>query len=386
MSGPAELTSEQIRYRETRKVTLVGAIIDLLLGVAKIIVGIIGQSQALIADGIHSLSDLFTDGLVLYAAKHASRGADEDHPYGHGRIETVMTVGLGMALIGVAGGIGWDSIMRMTDPEKLLEPNWLTLVVAGLSILSKEWIYHYTLRVANRIRSNLLRANAWHSRTDAISSIIVFIGIVGTMLGIEYLDAVAALGVAILIGKIGWELAWHSLKELVDTSLEQERVAEIRETIESIPGITGLHMLRTRRMGADALVDVHIQVENPRMSVSEGHQLSDIVRYRIIKDFEEVTDVLVHIDPEDDDEAPDNSKLPARNVLVPQLRAALQSLESASRIESFNLHYLSGEIQVEILLPLDLIHDIKDAAKIRKAYRDKLESVECLGEIDVHFH
>ncbi len=206
------LSQEELRYRETRKVTVVGGVLDFLLGVAKIFVGSINHSQALVVDGVHSLSDLATDFMVLFAAKHASAKADDDHPYGHGRFETVATVALGVALVGVGAGLGYDAGNRLFHPERLLVPGWLSLLVATISIVSKEAVYHYTMRAAKRLRSNLLRANAWHSRSDAISSIIVVIGIAGAMAGLNYLDAIAAVGVAFMIAKIGWDLAWHAVR------------------------------------------------------------------------------------------------------------------------------------------------------------------------------
>ena len=192
MNSATVLTARQQRYNEVKKVTLVGSLVDFLLGGAKILVGGIANSQALVADGVHSLSDLATDFIVLYAAKHSHKEADEDHPYGHGRIETLATVGLGIALIFIALGIGYDSVLRLNDPGMLLKPGMLALAMATVSVISKEWIYHYTVGAARRLRSDMLMANAWHSRSDAISSIVVVIGIAGAMFGYPYLDAVAA--------------------------------------------------------------------------------------------------------------------------------------------------------------------------------------------------
>lgn len=351
------------RYRDIRNITLVGSLVDLLLGVAKIIVGYLAHSQALVADGIHSLSDLLTDFMVLFAAKHASRGADEDHPYGHGRIETAMTVALGTALIIVATGIAWDAVRRLFEPDLLLHPGWLALLVAAVSIVAKEVIYHYTMRAAKRLRSKLLRANAWHSRSDAISSVIVFIGVLGAMAGLDYLDAIAAVGVAIMIAKIGWDLAWHSISELIDTALDAERVESIRKTIEAVPGVLDLHLLRTRRMGADALVDVHIQVE-PHLSVSEGHQISETVRQQIIDNIEEVTDVMVHIDPENDENATPCCGLPDRAQVEHILKQVWADEPIARDIQEITLHYLDGRIEVEVCLPLALVEDTGKARQI----------------------
>ena len=354
----AESSSNQHnpRYRETMKVTLIGAVIDLLLGIFKILFGFLSQSQALIADGIHSLSDLATDGIVLYAAKHAHTEADEEHPYGHGRFETVATVGLGIALLVVAVGISIDATLRLFNPEKLLIPSMGALVVAAISIVSKEVIYHYTMHVARKYNSSMLRANAWHSRTDAISSVVVLVGVAGSMAGLWYLDAIAAIGVGLMIAKIGWDLAWHSIRELVDTGLETERVEAIRKTILAVDGVVSLHVLRTRRMAGEALVDVHIQVD-PRISVSEGHYVSETVRARVIKEIEEVSDVMVHIDPENDEITPPNTGLPLRHTLMAQLEQEWQGLAVASRIEDVTLHYLQGRIQVELKLPLAVLEE-----------------------------
>jgi cation diffusion facilitator family transporter len=349
------------------KVTLIGAVIDLLLGVFKIFFGFLSQSQALIADGIHSLSDLATDGIVLYAAKHAHTEADEEHPYGHGRFETVATVGLGIALLAVAIGISIDATLRLFNPEKLLIPSMGALIVAAISIVSKEAIYHYTMYVARKYKSNMLRANAWHSRTDAISSVVVLVGVAGSMAGLWYLDAIAAIGVGLMVAKIGWDLAWHSIRELVDTGLETERVEAIRKTILDVDGVVSLHVLRTRRMAGEALVDVHIQVA-PHISVSEGHYVSETVRARVIKEIEEVADVMVHIDPENDEVTPPNTGLPLRHKLMAQLEQQWQGLAAASRIEDVTLHYLEGQIQVELKLPFTVLEENTQAS------RDALQS------------
>jgi len=258
------------RRHEIMRVTLVGSVFDLLLGISKIIGGFLSNSTALIADGVHSLSDLVTDFIVLYASSQAHREADAEHPYGHGRFETLATVVLGLALFGVAIGISWDAVSRLFHPEKLWQPGVLALVIAAISIVVKEALYHYSMTIAKKYRSNMLKANAWHSRSDAISSVIVVVGVAGSMAGLDYLDAIAAVGVALMIAKISWGLVWHSVRELIDTGLEPERVEAIRNSILNVDGVKALHILRTRRMGSDALVDVHIQVP-PTISVSEGH-------------------------------------------------------------------------------------------------------------------
>ncbi len=344
------------RLRETTRITLIGAAIDALLGIFKIIVGYSSFSQALIADGVHSLSDLATDGIVLYASKHAHQEADDDHPYGHGRFETVATVVLGLALILVAIGIGYDAANRLLHNDLLPTPGYLALFVAFISVISKEIIFRYTMAVGNKYNSNLLRANAWHSRSDAISSIIVIVGIVGSMFGLWYLDSLAAIGVALFIAKIGWDLLSESTQELVDTSLEPERVEAIRKAILDVDGVDTLHVLRTRRMAGEALVDVHIQV-NPTLSVSEGHYISEGVRTTIIQQIDEVSDVMVHIDPEDDESSTNFTHLPLRHELLPKLEAAWKHIGASQYIDNITLHYLNNKIHVELILPLKILNN-----------------------------
>ena len=371
------------RYREVRKVTVVGGVVDLLLGIVKIAVGMTANSQALLADGVHSLSDLATDFLVLFAAKHSHREADEEHPYGHGRIETVATVILGVALAMVAVGICYDALHRMRDPELLAHPGLLALLVALVSVASKEIIYHYTVRAARRLRSNMLHANAWHSRSDAISSIIVVIGVAGTMYGFTYLDAIAAAAVGLMIAKIGWDLLWKSLQELIDTSLEEDKVEAIRKAILGVAGVRALHMLRTRRSGSDALVDVHILVD-PGLSVSEGHMIGEHVRTRLIGEMDDVSDVTVHIDPEDDEVASPCNGLPLRDEVMRRLEKRWAKLDPVPDIEKVVLHYLDGKVHVDIYvdsLDMNLAGREELADKIRKS-AGKMDDI---GNVEVYF-
>ena len=386
MSTVADETLVNPRYREVRKVTLIGSVIDLLLGIAKILVGWVAHSQALVADGLHSLSDLATDIIVLYAAKHSHREADEDHPYGHGRIETLATVGLGIALILVAFGIGYDAVRRMNDPELLLNPGLTALAVAIVSVISKEAIYQYTRNAARRLRSNMLMANAWHSRSDAISSIVVVIGIAGAMMGHAYLDAVAAIAVAVMIAKIGFDLVRDSTKELIDTALEPEVTDAIRKEVFNVDGVRAVHMLRSRRSGSDALVDLHLQVD-PRISVSEGHQIGDTVRRQLLDKVDEVTDVTVHIDPEDDEQESPCDQLPLRSDVVEQLAkqwadAGITDIDT----DKVTLHYLSGNLHVDVYLPLSVLDAHQDARAFVSAIETAAKKLPGVSTVRVSFH
>ncbi len=353
--GGGGAAADPRRYAATLRVTLVGAALDLVLAAAKIAGGLAAQSQALIADGVHSLSDLATDGFVLLAARRAHAAPDAEHPYGHERIETAATVALGVVLVLVGLGIAADSVRRLFHPEELALPAWWAMAVAAFSVVSKEGVYRYTLRAARRFDSRLLEANAWHSRSDAASSIVVIVGVGGSLLGLVYLDAVAAVVVAWLIGATGYRLARRGVEELIDTGLEPERVEAIRGALMEMDGVRDLHMLRTRRMGPKSLVDVHILLDDPRLSVSEGHQISETARAKLIRKFREIEDVTVHIDPEDDEEAAPGRHLGLRAEVEARLRAAWAEVPEAAEIRRLTLHYLDGRIEAEIELPLALV-------------------------------
>lgn len=378
----AAITSEE-RYSQTRRVTLIGAVLDLVLGAAKIIAGVIGHSQGLVADGVHSLSDLVTDGVVIWAAKQGTREADSDHPYGHERIQTVATVLLGLVLIAVAIGIAYDAVVRLFNPESLSAPAKLTLVIAALSIVSKEAIYHYTVRVARRIRSKLLQANAWHSRSDALSSVVVLLGILGAMAGLTYLDAVAAIIVASMILHVAWSFGWDSLRELIDTGLEKTHLDNMRETMISVEGVRDIHQLRTRRMGPQVLADVHVTVD-PDISVSEGHRISDEVQRVLLNELDEPTDVTVHIDPEDDAVSAPSSHLPLRGDVLPTLRECCARVSDVQP-DRIVLHYLRGKINLEIWLAMDNFNDIDQAKYCARQLRQALNGEDQIGEVIVAF-
>ncbi len=377
------LTAEQ-RKHDTSGITLWGVVINLILSAIKITGGIFGHSQALLADGFHSLSDLVSDGMVLLAAKHAGVDADEDHPYGHARYETLATVGLGLLLIGVAAGIGLEAISRLNQEVIPQRPLLYTLFIAGLSIISKEVLYHATMRVSVRIKSRMLEANAWHHRSDAISSIIVFIGIGGTYYGYPLLDIIAALLVAFMIAKIGIDLTRQGIQELVDTALEPEIIEQIKRTILSVEDVKQLHLLRSRRMGQHALVDVHIQV-SPKLSVSEGHHISERVENRIKQTFEEINDVTVHIDPEDDEKTASCSNLPLRKELVEALFSEWQHSGILSPVHDITLHYLSGHIDIEATYPIDRLKTLEETGIIRQAYEESCHTLPCVGECYLNF-
>ena len=336
------------RYAAAQKCTWVSIGINLLLTLFQVVGGLLAHSQALMADGLHSLSDLLSDVLVLYANRHGNRDADDNHPYGHARIETAATLILGVFLAGLGIALLITAAMRLQQPGALRAISPLGLVIAVLALAAKEGMFRYMMAVALKVRSQMLVANAWHARSDAASSLVVVAGIVGNLLGYTFLDLVAAAVVGIMIAYMGGKLALEALSELIDTGLDAEEVEAIRQTLLNTHGVLGLHELRTRKMADNALVDAHILVD-PKISVSEGHHIAESARHAVLNQHH-VLDVMVHIDPEDDMQAGRHAKLPSRPRLLALLAERLGDLLLNNRVV---FHYLEGRVDVELYLPAD---------------------------------
>ena len=372
------------RYEASRRVTWVSVVANVVLTAAQVVIGIIGQSQALIADGMHTLSDLITDVMVLFALKHGAKAADEEHPYGHARIETATTMLLGGLLLVVGIGIAVGAGLRLVDPAPYVIPSAITLAVAIGTLLAKEGLYRYTLHTANRFDSNMLRANAWHHRSDAVSSLIVVAGIGGALVGFGYLDAVAAILVSIMVAKVGGQLAWQALRELIDTGLSQQELASVRRTIQSVGGVKALHMLRTRRVGGQALVDVHILVD-PRISVSEGHHIGETVRDKLLHAAVPIADVMVHVDTEEDMNQSRASELPSRAEVERRLAEYFAAIPAAKRIERLTLHYTSSAIEVELVLPRSVLSAGAPSPALAEQFAAAIKDDPAIGRVDVLF-
>ena len=371
------------RTKASQKVTIVGGVVDFLLAIFKVIAGVIGNSGALIADGIHSFSDLLSDGVVLYAAKHSGDAPDAEHPYGHERFETVATLGLSIILAIIGTGIIFDAINRLSDPQSLTH-SVLLLSIVSLSILSKEALYWYTLKVAKTYKSEMLKANAWHHRSDALSSIVVFVGILGSLNGYLYLDGVAAIVVGSMIIYIAWELGLGATKELVDTSIDADQIERLYHVIGQISGVNSVHSLRTRKNGHKISCDVHVQVD-PFLSVSEGHIISVSVE-RVAKScLENLNDVTVHIDPEDDEIDAPYEDLPERAEALGILNKALFNNKCDGEIKRIQLHYLDGKIHVDFFLPLDCLSSDKSYDEILAKLTEVVKELPGFGDIRVYF-
>lgn len=371
------------RTKASQKITLIGALVDFLLAIFKIIAGILGNSSALIADGIHSFSDLLSDGVVLYAAKHANEAADEDHPYGHRRFETVATLGLAMILAIVGIGIVVDAFWRLNNPSVLTHDTLLLSIVA-LSIFSKEVLFWATIKIAKTHKSDMLKANAWHHRSDALSSIVVLVGIFGSLNGYPYLDSIAAIIVGLMIMMIAWNLGSNATKELVDTSIDVKQVAQLKKTIGMISGVNNVHSLRTRKIGHAISADVHVQVD-PFLSVSEGHIISVSVERVAKQCLDDLDDVTVHIDPEDDETAAPCEHLPERAVALGILNKALFNNKCDGEIQRIQLHYLDGKIHVDFFLPLSCLSADKSHDEILSKLTEVVGVLPDFGKIKVYF-
>lgn len=334
------------RFQAAQTSTWVSVAVNVVLTVLQIVVGYFARSQALIADGLHSLSDLLSDFLVLYANRHGSRSADALHPYGHARIETAATLILGIFLAGMGVALLFAAGIRLQNPKGFQQVHVAALWIGVLALIGKEALFRYLMAVAKRLRSQMLMANAWHSRSDAASSLVVVAGIAGNLAGFTFLDLLAAALVGFMIARMGWKLGWEALSELIDTGLSEEQVEAIRATLLGTPGVRGIHELRTRKMADQALVDAHIVVD-PRISVSEGHFIAELARKRVLSDHE-VLDVMVHIDPEDDYASKPSANLPDREELLGYLSERLG--EVFPRDGKIVLHYLEGKVEAEVFL------------------------------------
>lgn len=354
--------NQEERYHQAKKVTLWGALVNALLAFIKCVGGFFFNSQALIADGIHSLSDLLTDGLVIMASKYGSQEADESHPYGHQRIETAATLLLALLLILAGIGIAWDAVKHILLTQ-VLKPEVYALPIAAISILANEFLYHYTRHIGLKIQSELITANAWHHRSDAASSVVVLLGLIGSMLGFTYFDSIAAIIVGGMIIKMGLDYGWSSVKELVDTAVEQDMLLDIEQIIQEVNGVKRIHQLRSRMMGSDVFVDVHILVA-PKITVSEGHFIAQRVHHRLMKEVDAIKDVTVHVDPEDDEEVSPSIHLPERIEIESQYLSAWQT--DHPEILSWTIHYLDGKIEIALNCHMAQAQDSALKAYIKK--------------------
>ena len=295
------MTEEQ-RVKGIYRVTIIGSIVNLLLVVCKFIAGFLGRSTAVVADAVHSLSDLLTDIVVLVFVRISGKPADEDHDYGHGKYETLATAIIGIALFAVGVGILVESIEKIVavvNGAVLPRPSLLAVIVTLLSVVSKEALYWYTIKMGRKYNSQAVVANGWHHRSDAFSSIGVLIGIVGAMvLGDKWsvLDPIAAAVVSVFIVKVAIDLVKPCVEELLERSLPNDIEQQIEQTILSVDGVTSPHHLRTRRIGNNYAIEVHIRMDG-NLTLHEAHRITSAVERRLKEQFGEGTHVGIHTEP-----------------------------------------------------------------------------------------
>ena len=285
----------QQRITATQRSTWTSVVVNVFLTIIQIFTGIFAQSQALIADGIHSLSDLIADFVVLFASHHGQKDADEDHPYGHYRYETAATFVLGGLLLAVGFGMLWSAGHKLLNPNTIAPVHSIALWVALITLLAKELLFRFMLKIAKSVKSSMLVANAWHARSDAASSLVVSLGIVGNLLGFGIFDPIAALVVGLMVIKMGWSFSWDALHDLMDRGADDIEVEAIKQTLLKAPGVQDVHDVRTRKMGDMLIVDAHIEVKAD-ITVEEGHNIAVEARRQVLQRHR-VLNLMTHIDP-----------------------------------------------------------------------------------------
>jgi len=281
---------------QIRSVTYLGMVVNIVLSAVKVVVGLGVSSLSLVADGVHSLSDLATDVAVLLGAHLGARKPDRTHPYGHGRLETFSAVVVALVLISVGGAMIYQATLSIARNEAT-EPHWAIMAVALLSILAKEWLYWRTRKVAVRSHSTALYANAWHHRSDALSSVAVLIGYVALLFGFDHGDQVAALAVGLMIIFVGVKIIGDSLRELTEGAVDPQTVESIKAVINADEAIRQWHRLRTRTVGREVFLDVHILVD-PELNVAVAHEISERLERTLDEEIARPVNLIVHIEPD----------------------------------------------------------------------------------------
>jgi cation diffusion facilitator family transporter len=362
------------------KATLVGAFANLLLSVVKFIGGVAGHSTALVADALHSLSDLLTDAIVLATHKIGQIPADSNHPYGHGRAETIGATIVGGVIILAGIWIGYDVWQVIASGSKLI-PTWLAASAALFSILVNEGIFHYTRRVGEKTNSPAIIANAWHHRSDAISSVAALIGILGAHFGYSIMDPLAGGIVALMIIKVGYEILADGLRDLMDTGLSEDQTREIQKLIDDIPEVIKYHDLRTRTLGGEVFMDVHILVDTD-LTVTEGHAAAERVRRSLINAFDRVQDVLVHVDGEEDHKLLQiypSTRADLKKIVDPMIQDADVTLKRTG----MRVHHLKGTTLIEIHLKVDPSKSMNEINPVLKDLKARLKSSPEIDDVRI---
>jgi cation diffusion facilitator family transporter len=285
------------RFAQGQFSTWVSVVVNIILTIAQGIIGVFAQSQALVADAVHSFSDLLSDFVVLIANKTSQKAPDADHQYGHLRFETAASLLLGVLLLAVGIGMLWAAFLKLQDPALIPKVHYAAFIAAVLTLACKEGLFRYLLRVGERVRSSMLIANAWHARSDAASSLVVLVGIGANILGFPMADPLAALIVGLMIGRMGWKFFYNAFSDLMDRSVDDDTEQRIRDHLLSTPGVQGLHDLKTRKLGDMIWVEVDLEMD-ATLTIAQGHDIAVEARKRVMQN-EAVLDVMTHFDPVD---------------------------------------------------------------------------------------
>lgn len=291
-------TKNQCQAEEVRKLTKTSLWINLALSILKFAGGLLGKSQAVLADAVHTLSDTSTDLAILIGVRYWNKPADSTHPHGHRRLEIMVTLGIGIVLMSVATAIIWNAIITIKEAHSA-PPEWIAFVAALISIISKELLYRWTVTAGRRIKSMSVIANAWHQRSDALSSIPVVVAVAAAIITPDwsFLDHLGAIAVSLFIYQASFKITCPAFNMLIDSGSKQEELEKIRHIAMKVDGVEGVHKIRTRYVGsANLSVDLHIEVD-PNMSVCNGHEISGMVKNQLLAEGSEVVDVVVHLEP-----------------------------------------------------------------------------------------
>jgi len=359
--------------RQALRSTWVSVGINVLLASTQVVVGYFARSQALIADGVHSLSDLLADGVVLLATRHSHAEADEEHPYGHARFETAASLAIGLILLVTGMGMVWSAGTKLHAGTGMDAVHPVALAIALMTLVAKELLFRYMRLIGERLKSSMLIANAWHARADAASSLVVAVGIGANLMGYHSMDAVAAIIVGFMIAKAGWDFSVDAFHSLTDHALDPEEIKRIRNTTLLVDGVRGIHELRTRRMGDWAVIDMHVEVDS-HLTVSEGHYIAERIS-EVVRATHRVAECTVHIDPVHARRTGRVLELPPRH----EIQAQVQPLLPAAA--TLRLHYLDTGLELDVDLPAAL--PAADLARLEQTLHDTLAGTTRVGRITI---
>lgn len=372
---------QTLRKNEGVWVTLIGSMINVFLVMVKLLAGTLGHSTAMIADAIHSLSDLLNDVVVIFSFQIGRIPKDEGHPYGHGRAETIGATIIGAAIVLVGFGMVsevWRIIVSGTNKD----PKLVTAFVAVVSIIVKETLYHYTKAIGEKLHSPIIIANAWDQRSDALSSGAAFIGIVLAMNGYPVMDTLAAGVVGLMILKVGYSVLKNSIHDLMDSALDETQIQKVESVIRASPGVIELHDLRTRKIGGKILIDVHVLVDS-EISVTEGHNIAETVRRELIRSFDNVQDALVHIDPEDDSGL-DQIYRTTREELKRRTDSVIAATNGLVNSGKMRVHYLNGKNLIEVFVCVEKKRTAEEVRTILTDLKSRLLKIEAVDDAHVY--